>query len=491
MTSRRRSATRELFGGSARVFVAESIALPAGLITAAFLARRLGPSGYGVFTLTMAIVTWVEWTLASLLARAAVKVISDAEDWKPAAAATLRFYVASGVVGFVAMWVAAGALESLLREPGLARHIRLVALDVPLFMASQAHQQVLIGTGQYERRAVVGAWRWTARVSLIVAFVSGGLSIDGALLGVVAASAIELVVARRFVRPGLSHASHVEAKALWSYALPLFAAAASLRLFDKLDLFVLKALGGSATLAGVYGAAQNLTIIPNLLALSVTTLLLSTLSRALRTGDTDGARQLTSDAIRGVLVLFPFAGVAAGAATGLATLIYGLSFADTGPLLAVLIFGAVAVVMISVASSILTAIGKPTWAMWATLPVAPLALAGHLTLIPRFGAPGATWVTLGVAALGAVGALIAVYRAWHVAPPAATVVRAAVVTAAVTVVGAWWRTSGVMVVIELVAMSVVAVALLAASGERLRPGHGSGHGTKASGEPPREESEQN
>src|SRR5690349_8526618 len=103
-----RSASRELLGGSARVFLAESVALPAGLITAAFLARRLGPSGYGVFTLTMAIVAWVEWTLASLLARAAVKVISDAEDWRPAAAAALRFYAASGVIGFVGMWIAAG-----------------------------------------------------------------------------------------------------------------------------------------------------------------------------------------------------------------------------------------------------------------------------------------------------------------------------------------------------------------------------------------------
>jgi O-antigen/teichoic acid export membrane protein len=303
-------------------------------------------------------------------------------------------------------------------------------------------------------------------VTLIVAFVLGGLSIDGALAGVVAASAIELVVARRFVRPGFSHASHVEARAMWGYVLPLFVAAASLRLFDKLDLFVLKALGGSATLAGVYGAAQNLTIIPNLVALSVTTLLLSTLSRALRAGDTDGARQLATNAIRGVLVLLPFAGVAAGAATALASLIYGSAFAETGPLLGVLIFAAIAVVMISVASSILTAIGKPTWAMWATLPIAPLALAGHLIVIPRFGAPGATYVTLGVATFGAICALVAVSRAWKITPPATTVLRVTLVTVTATVVGAWWRTTGVMVVVELVAMSLIAIGLLAALGER-------------------------
>src|SRR6185436_14458103 len=121
--------------------------------------------------------------------------------------------------------------------------------------------------------------------------------------------------ARRYVQPDLSSGGDQDTRTMWTYALPLFAAAISLRLFDKLDLFVLKALGGSAALAGLYGAAQNLTIIPNLVALSVTTLLISTLSRAVRRGDTGGARTLAANAIRGVLVLFPFAGVAAGAAT--------------------------------------------------------------------------------------------------------------------------------------------------------------------------------
>jgi hypothetical protein len=44
-----------------------------------------------------------------------------------------------------------------MHEPSLARHIRVLALDVPLFMLTQAHQQVLVGTGAYARRATVAA----------------------------------------------------------------------------------------------------------------------------------------------------------------------------------------------------------------------------------------------------------------------------------------------------------------------------------------------
>jgi len=461
----RPSPTRELLGGSARVFVAEAISLPTGLIIAAFLARRFGPSGYGIFTLTTAIVVWLEWTLASLLARPAVKLIADAKEWRPVSAMVLRTYLVSGLVGFAALCIAAGPLASLMHEPSLTRYLRVLAFDVPLFMATQAHQQVLVGTGAYAGRATVAAWRWSARMVLVLILVGAGGSIDGAFAAIVGASVLELIVARRYVQPGFRGGSAADASTMWRYAFPLFAAAISLRLFDKLDLFALKALGGSATLAGLYGGAQNLAIIPNLIALSVTTLLLSTLSRAERAGDAEGARVLAANALRGVLVLFPFAGVAAGASTALSTMIYGAEYARAGPLLSVLIFASMMTAMISVASAILTAAGRPGWAMLAALPVAPLALVGHLLVIPRFGAQGATVVTLVVAAVGAGLALAAVYRAWLVRVPWATVARVTAATTLTTMVGAWWHTAGALTIVELAVMSVVAIVSLILLGE--------------------------
>ena len=465
----RPSATREVFGGSARVFVAEAISLPTGLITAAFLARQFGPSGYGIFSLTMAIVVWLEWTLASLLGRAAVKLVADAEDWRPAGAVVLRTYVVTGLVAFGTLHLAIGPLALLMHEPSLTRHLRVLAFDVPLFMMTQAHHQVLVGIGAYSRRATVAAWRWSARMVLVLILVGAGLSIDGALAAIVGASVVELIAARRSVQPMLRGGSNQQARTMWRYALPLFAAAMSLRLFDKLDLFVLKALGGSAMLAGLYGAAQSLTIIPNLVALSVTTLLVSTLSRSLRAGDDSGAQALAANAIRGVFLLFPFAAVAASAATAVSTMIYGADFAETGPLLAVLIFAALMMVMIAVASAILIAAGRPSWAMIAALPVAPLALVGHLIVIPRFGARGAAVVTLVVAATGAWLALVAVHRAWQVRAPWATIARAGGATVVTALIGTRWQTTGALAIVELAVMSVGAVGLLIAFGELTRP----------------------
>jgi len=121
--------------------------------------------------------------------------------------------------------------------------------------------------------------------------------------------------------------------------------------------------------------------------------------------------------------------------------------------------------MIAVASAILTAAGRPGWAMFAALPIAPLALAGHLLVIPRFGATGATVVTLVVATIGAALAVGTVHRAWHVWPSVATVARSLVATAVVLTLGTWWRTSGVMAVMEVAAMVTVAALVLLALGE--------------------------
>lgn len=459
------SATSEVIGGSARVFVAEAVSLPTALITAAFVARRFGPGDYGLYTLAIAIVAWLEWTLSSLFARATVKLVADADDWRPAGAVALRLFGATGALGFVAVWLAAGPIAALLHEPSLAHHLRVIAFDVPLFLLAQAHQQILVGTGAYAHRATVAAWRWVGRMVLVVAFVSAGLAVDGALLGIVGASVVELVVARALVRPRLRDARPGGHRAMWAFALPLFASAVCLRLFDKLDLFALKALGASAETAGIYGAAQNLTIVPALVALSVTTLLLSTLSRAIRLGDEAGARALVRNAMRGVVLMFPFAGVAAGASTELATSIFGAPFALTGAVLSVLIFGAIAVVMISVTSALLTAAGRPRWTMISAVPVLPLALVGHLLVIPRYGAMGAAAVTATAAAIGAVLALATVRRAWHLWPPASTVARSLVATTLTAAIGTWWTTAGAMVVVELAAMSLIAVVLLIAMGE--------------------------
>jgi O-antigen/teichoic acid export membrane protein len=114
--------------------------------------------------------------------------------------------------------------------------------------------------------------------------------------------------------------------------------------------------------------------------------------------------------------------------------------------------------MMNVASSILTAAGKPRWTFFFVGPLVPLALLGHLLLIPRFGALGAASVTALCASLSAMAELVAVYRVWGVLPPLGTVGRSAILCVLAYVSAALWPTPGPLLFLKLPALALLVLA---------------------------------
>ena len=328
--------------GTVRVFAAEALILPAGLITTVVLTRQLGAEGYGLYTLAATLVAWIEWTIASVFSRATYKCVGEVADWRPVGTMVLRLHLGVSAACAGLLILLAGPVAAVLGEPELAGYLRLFAVDIPIFSLAHAHRAILVGTGAYRQRAWLSAARWTARLVFIVALVGGlEFSIKGAIVASIGASLIELGFARHFLRPALFGPTDFPARRLWIAAVPLFLCALALRVIDKLDLFMLKLLGATAAQAGVYGVAQNLTLLPGIFAMSFAPLLLSTLTRLLRDGHEQHSRLMARDALRLVLLLLPLAGLASGAAGEIVRLIAGPKFMAAGPLLAVLIFEAV------------------------------------------------------------------------------------------------------------------------------------------------------
>lgn len=440
---------RHLADGTVRSLLAEALILPTGLITVAFLTRRLGPQAFGLFTLAAAVVAWIEWSINAVFSRATIKLVGEVEDWRPVGSTVMRLQLATSGGATVLVWLLAGYLAALFAEPVLATYLRLFALDIPFFTLARVHRQILIGIGEFQRPALATAGRWIGRLVLIVVLVELGLSVQGAILGSIGASIVELAIGRVYVRPSFSDRASLPPRRVWDYAVPLSLFALSLRLFDRLDLFALKVMGGTAVQAGIYGAAQNLSLLPGIFALSLSPLLLSELGRTLRAGDGASARAMGRNAMRLVIGLLPFAGLIAGAAPEIVSLVFGVMFLPAAPLLSLLIFAALAFAMISVATAILTAAGKPGWSFAVAGPLPPLALVGHLLLIPRLGAIGAALVATVTAGLGALGAVAAVYRLWRVLPPVWTLYRSLLVCGCVYALAVFWPAQGLMVVLKL------------------------------------------
>ena len=326
--------------GTVQNFIASGLGLPTGLITAAFLTRKLGPQDYGLYTVAVAIVVLVEISITLGFNRTAVKFVSEANHWESVATGLLKAQFLVSILAAVAMLGAAPILGSWLKSPDLATYLALFSLDIPLSALAGIHRSILIGRGWFGLRALLTGTYWVVRMTLIIVFVTLKPTITAALLGCIGTSAFLLCAARIFIRPPLFKHSRFPIRKLWDYAWPLFFYTVGMHFLNRVDLIFVKAWGGAADMAGFYGAAQNLAIVPVLFTGSFAPLLLAKLSRFFARGEEKSAKTMIGESVRLVVCLLPFAGMSAGAAKELAVAIYGGPFLFSGPLLALLIFAA-------------------------------------------------------------------------------------------------------------------------------------------------------
>lgn len=456
---------QSVWTGALGVFAAELLAVPTGFVTTVFLSRRLGPADYGLYNLAVVLTLWLGNLIGTLFSRATIKFVSEADDWRAVGATVLQWDIVLSFGTALLIWIFAAPIGQVLGEPILADYLRIAAFDIPLFVLARAHREMLIGLGQFVQRALASAGRWIARLILIVLLVELGFGVAGALIGAVGASLVDLMIARWYVRPSLWHPARFPARRLWSYAMPLFLFMLVLGTYDKLGLFVYKILSGTAEGAGWLSAAQNLTIVPGILALSFSPLLLSALNRALYENKVAYARSLARNALRSVVLLLPFAGMTAGMAHEVVEWVLGCAFLPAAPLLATLIFASLALLLVSVVSAILIAAGKPHLPFALTTSALPFVFIGYVVVIPRFDVVGGAVVTTCAAVISAFAMLVSAYRVWRIVPPCGSVMRATIGCVSAYALAALWATAGAWLLLKLALITILIAGAYVATGE--------------------------
>jgi O-antigen/teichoic acid export membrane protein len=463
---------RRLVDGMFWVLLAESLFPLTAVITAGVLTRRLDTAEYGQFILAVTLVGWLQTSLLSLFSRATIVFVHRADDWEAVGSTVVRYQFVTGLLALGVVLLSADFIAEWLAAPGLAFYLRLMAVDIPLFNTALAHRQILIGRGRFRQRALGAAVRWMTRAILVIGLVEVGLGVPGAMLGLVGTSCVDLAVGRCLTRLPLWGRSPLRVRDFAGYAVPLFLFALSQQTFERLDLFMLKALGAGVSEAGLYGAAQNLALWPVWFAQALIALALSSVSQLLTQGDRSGAQKLARQTVRGALLLLAIAGPIAGAAPGLMTAIYGADYAVAAPVLAVLIVASAGQVLVLTTATLLIALGRPAWCLAIGAPLVPLALAGHALTIPRYGAAGASLTSAGVAALTAIFSLAILSKRENVAIPTATFVRCVGLSVVGYALVRWWPAPGAWVLLQLSAMVAALTVALLALGEF----HGEGFG---------------
>lgn len=406
--------------GAFWVLVADGLALPSGLVVASLLGRSLGPSLYGQYAIAAAIVIWIEWGLVAFFTRSSIQFVAQAEAWRPIASAVLRVQFGAAL----ALTAVVVAVTTPFAETNdLAAYVRLFALDIPFAAIASVQRSVLVGTGYFRGRAAVAAARWISRAVFIAVLVGFGLSVWGAILGSVAATAAEMAIGRMLVRIPLTVRSSFRLTKLASHSAPVFLGLLAPSLAVRLDLFAVEAFGVDARSVGHYAAAHTLAVVPKLFALTIGQISLSVMARAIADDDEATMRAAGLGTIRLLVLLIPFVGLTAGVAPEVVLLVYGSAFEPAALLLSILIAGGLAWLASSVATSMLTVLNR-TKAMLALnwLPLAGAAIAYPLA-IPRYGATGAAVVSTATALASALLLLVLAARALGIGAPVATLAR--------------------------------------------------------------------
>jgi O-antigen/teichoic acid export membrane protein len=235
------------------------------------------------------------------------------------------------------------------------------------------------------------------QLAAAVAFVEGGLGSHGAALAIVASGLAQLLLVRAMSGLRFFSADRVPFSELWAQTRLLAAAQVALRISQGMDLLAVKFFLGVPALAGLYAGAQNISFASLMLFQPSTSVVLQSLSKSRREENPAEAARVAETFIRVSLI---YGGVLIALSIfsrEIAVFLLGTQFAESGPVLAVLLAAMAFRIQAVTGRTLLSAAGEKASILAPLLAMIILAIAAFAFAIPRFGILGGAAVA---AALG-------------------------------------------------------------------------------------------
>lgn len=450
---------KKIFGNAAAHFGGKVGGTLIGLATVALMTRHLGTAGYGKFTTVLSFLQMFAILAGFGLPITLAKLISrEGADEKSILANAFALRLVSGLVIFISaplvgalfpyspeikMGIAVGALSFL----GLTLHEMLVAIFQKHLSTWKVAIAEVLG-----RSVLLAGTAWavlTGRgvVTIVTALAAGNLI----------QFMLSFLLARRITPIGLAFDWTVW-KEILREAWPIGVAVIFNLIYLKGDVILLSTMRTQSEV-GLYGAAYKVldvvTVLPYIYMGLVLPLMSAAWSRNDRT-DLNRKLSLSFDALS--LIALPLLFGSLAVSRELMSFVAGSDFSDSGPILAVLMIGGVAVFWHALYSNVLVAMGmqKKMVAFYAVN--AAISVGLYLYLIPRMGGMGAALVTAFSELFIAVIVTVIVTRMLKFKPQIAQLLK--VLAASAVMSGAVYWLDGVHVLYRIMFGAVVFVGLL-------------------------------
>ena len=473
------SPDRAVEAGRGALFIgfAKAFFMVAGFLQRVLLARVVAPAEYGAFSVVNNAISTVNNTMVQGTIQSVSKFTAE-DDARAGAVqrAGLKMQVVLGVAVAVAFFLAAPLLARAVKAPEHVSLFRLVAA-IPLLYAFYS---VFVGTAnglrKFHLQASFDVGFSTAKTILLLAgAVIGrmvGQSVAGAFVGFITAALVILLVAGRTVgmRPG---GQRFSAPKLFVFMGGVVLYTLLINLALNYDLLLLRRFAGAAALgapadalAGAYEAVRNLALLPYQALFVVIFVVFPLVSRATFAEDREATAAYVRQTLRYALIFgAALAVVLSARPAALLGVLYPAAYGTGATALPILASGIVALALLSISCSIVTASGRPDIAI--VLVALTLAVGSGLAFALVPGAtPGPAMLTAAAAATalgmlaGLLAALVYLWRRFAALPPLASVLRVCLAAGLAVGLARLLPGSGKLVGLGAAAASGVAFALV-------------------------------
>jgi O-antigen/teichoic acid export membrane protein len=377
--------------------LAEAMALPTGLVSAAFLTRNLGLELYGLIGVVVAAVGPFAFIAASVFGmRSGVKIVTDAVDQRAAASAILRSSLAIGALGMAAFAFAAPAIADQLGQPDIVYALRIASAEILLMTVARTHRDSLVAIGNYSWAGLAAGSFHVVRLVFVIVLIELGFGIETVMWAIIAGRLAEIFWCRLSFAIPLWQPYKLFTLANGQLIGPTFLNGLCRRITGGLDILLLTALGAANPVISLFSAAKMLAMMPMIANPVFTPGILSALAQARHEKDKHRHRELTENAWRLSAVISGFTIVAIGSAPTLMAIIFGAAFRDGAVLLALLLVGAIGALFNDLLSCELIAQDRSMPPLYVSAATLFVSIPLFYFVVPRYGAVGAAAVGSGV-----------------------------------------------------------------------------------------------
>jgi O-antigen/teichoic acid export membrane protein len=335
--------------GSLILFAANMTATAVNAVIVIIIARLLGPTGYGNYSLALVIPSILQLFIGFGALPAVVRYsayygsIGKQEEARRFTKNVMMFLLASGAILTVVSFFLADSLSTLiLQRPDLGSYVQLASVAVLGNTVLQAAATSAIGWNWMSLSGAVTVSQALVKLVLAPLLVLVGLGVTGALVGhlasffVAGTVGVAVLYLRRLRGPAGAGSFVSDVKEMNVYGIPVYVGSVLTGLASYFVLVLLARIA-SSTVYGYYQAAANFTSPINLLASAMISALFPAFASI------DGVKADVNTAFRHAyrfvaFLLTPFVLFMIAAAGPLVRILYGASYTSSIPYLQLLAF---------------------------------------------------------------------------------------------------------------------------------------------------------